>query len=735
MSKQQQQAVFEVGGMACAFCATTIEEGLAPLKGIDSVKVLMNTSEVVIRYDPTIFNKNDLKRQLGALGYYAFDENERKNSSSTVLHDSRKRTMSAGAITTPITILAFLVSSDLLNLGPYFKIIELIASGVVLFYFGLPIHIGAFNALKRGILNEHVLYGAAGFAAYAVGLASLVYPSAPDFFSVASLLTTFHLSAGWYGAKVRNDTTKSLQKILDLQPPMARLVTNGEEKLVPAQEVKVGDLVLVKGGEKIPVDGTVEAGASEVSEAVLTGEANPVLKKKGDSVLAGSTNGDGLLTIKVDKIGTETMLMRIAGNVKQIQERKPLLLTVFDNVIDKYVRVVLGLAGATAIGWVIFDIITHSSYWLGAVYGPLSVLVIGYPCALGLSAPSVKLKALAVAADNSILVNDASALFLMPKSKKIVLDKTGTLTEGRPVVTKILSLVKEDELLRYAASVEQGSSHPIARAIVQGAKQRGIDTLVVLDVKQHPGRGVSGYVDFHTVILGTREFVESHEITITDVMDKIRDIDSPVFVAVDKRLYGIMGVSDSLRPQIGSKIRYLKDEGFELVMLTGDTQAAAEKVASRLDIPFQAKMSPLNKANYIKKLQTENHHVIAVGDGVNDAPALAQADAGIAVGSGIDISKETAPFVLVSDDIGLIPPLVQFGRKFSGAAKRNILLALGFNVIGIPIAMAGLLNPMIAMIIMTLDVSAIFLSGFVLNFPKVPKRADNHSIPKVSVAS
>jgi heavy metal translocating P-type ATPase len=731
----KQQAIFEVGGMACAFCATTIEEGLTPLKGIYSVKVIMNTSEVVIRYDPTVFSKNDLKQHLGALGYYAFDEDERKDSGSTVLRDSRKRMVAAAAITAPITILAFLVSSGILNLGLYFKIIELISSGVVLFYFGLPIHIGAFNALKRGILNEHVLYGAAGFAAYGVGLVSLYYSSAPDFFSVASLLTTFHLSAGWYGAKIRNDTTKSLRKILDLQPPMARLVRDGQEKLIAVEQVKIGDVVVVKGGEKIPVDGTIESGESEISEAILTGEANPVSKKMGDSVLAGSTNGDGLLTIKVTKVSTETFLMRIAGNVKQIQERKPLLLTVFDKVIDKYVKVILGLAGATAVAWIIFDIVTSSSHWLEAVYGSLSVLVIGYPCALGLSAPSVKLRALTIGADNGILVNDALALFLIQKAKKLVLDKTGTLTEGRPQVTKIVSLVNEEELLRYAASVEQGSSHPVARAIVQEAKRRKVATLVVSDVKQYPGKGVVGHVENHTVILGTSEFIESQSILLTaNVLDKIQEIDSPVFVVVDKTLYGVLGTSDSLRPQIESNIRYLKNNGLQPIMLTGDTPVAAEKVAKTLGIPFEAKMSPLDKANYIKKLQSEDQ-VIAVGDGVNDAPALAQADAGIAVGSGIDITKETAPFVLLTDDIGLIPILVKFGKKFSRASQRNIALALGFNVIGIPIAMAGLLNPMIAMIIMILDVSAIFLSGFALKFPKESRKTEPvmDTIPKVSV--
>jgi heavy metal translocating P-type ATPase len=717
--REQQQAIFGVGGMACAFCASTIEQGLSQVKGIDSAKVIMNTSEVVVRYDPNKINHNSIKKHLMGLGYHAFEETEKLGADQRVVEDNKRRTLAAAAITAPIAIIAYLSSMlGLFDFGLNFKLIEMVASGVVLFYFGLPIHIGAFNGLRRGILNEHVLYGAAGFAAYAVGLISLFHPTAVNFFNAASLLTTFHLAAGWYGAKVRSDTTKALRKILNLQPPTARIVHDGREEIVTIDEVKAGDIIKIRGGEKIPVDGIIVSGESTVSEAILTGESQPVHKRKGDSVLAGTTNGDGLLLVKTERVGSETMLMRVAGNVKQIQESKPLLLTIFDKVIDRYVIAVLALAVLTAIGWAIFNLVTGANLWFMTIYASLAVLVIGYPCAIGLSTPPVKLHAISIGADKGVLINDASALFLMPKADTIVLDKTGTITEGKPKVNAVVTFngVSEQELLKHAASIEQGSSHPIGRAIVEEA-QRKRTILLASDTKQITGKGAMGSINSRQVVIGNQAFIEEHGIRITkEQLQKIKAIDSPVFVAVDKKLEGILGVSDTIRQGIDSTIKTLKQAGFDIVMLTGDTEAAAEKVASQLGISFEARMSPMQKAVYIKRLQQseKKRTVIAVGDGVNDAPALAQADVGMAVGSGIDISKETASFVLLTDDIAVIPALVNLGKKFSSAVKRNIILALAFNAVGIPIAAIGYLNPFIAMTIMIVDVAVVFASTWLM---------------------
>jgi heavy metal translocating P-type ATPase len=717
--QQQKQAIFGVGGMACAFCASTIEQGLSQIKGIDSAKVIMNTSEVVVRYDPSRINRNSIKKHLMGLGYHAFEETEKLGADQRVVEDNKRRTLAAAAITAPIAIIAYLSSMlGLFDFGLTFKLIEMVASGVVLFYFGLPIHIGAFNGLRRGILNEHVLYGAAGFAAYAVGLISLFHPTAVNFFNAASLLTTFHLAAGWYGAKVRSDTTKALRKILDLQPPTARIVRDQHEVIVTIDEVKADDLVKIRGGEKIPVDGIIESGESTVSEAILTGESEPVHKRKGDSVLAGSTNGDGLLIIRTERVGSETMLMRVAGNVKQIQESKPLLLTIFDKVIDKYVMAVLALAVLTAVGWAVYNIVTGADLRFTTIYASLAVLVIGYPCAIGLSTPPVKLRAISIGADKGVLINDASALFLMPRADTIVLDKTGTITEGKPKVNAIVTFngISEQELIKHAASIKQGSSHPIARAIVEEAQTSRI-TLLPSDTKQITGKGAMGSIDGRQVIIGNQAFIEEHRIGITkEQLQRIKTIDSPVFVAVDKKLEGVLGVSDTIRLGIDSTINRLKQAGFDIFMLTGDTKAAAEKVASQLGIQFEARMSPMQKAEYIKKLQSEKQRrtVIAVGDGVNDAPALAQSDVGMAVGSGIDISKETASFVLLTDDIAVIPALVRLGKKFGSTVKRNIILALAFNAAGIPIAGMGYLNPFVAMTIMIVDVAVVFASTWMM---------------------
>jgi heavy metal translocating P-type ATPase len=430
------------------------------------------------------------------------------------------------------------------------------------------------------------------------------------------------------------------------------------------------------------------------------------------------------------------MLMRVAGNVKQIQEAKPLLLTIFDKVIDKFVLAVLVLAGITAAGWVAFNLTTGANeWWLQTIYAPLSVLVIGYPCAIGLSTPPVKLRAISIAADKGVLINDASSLFAITKADTIVLDKTGTITEGRPSINEVVILDdrRSDKqlLLEHAASIEMGSSHPIANAIIEEVKKDGVKPqAAAIDTKQFPGKGVKGLFDgSHEVTIGTEEFLKEQGIvTTTEGSQKIQSIDSPIFVAFDGKLEGALGVSDNIRKGIESTVKRLMQIGFDIIMLTGDSKTVAEKVASRLGIGFEARMSPMEKAEYVKRLQSyggermlKNRHssrtVIAVGDGVNDAPALAQADVGMAVGSGIDISKETASFVLLTDNIGIIPTMVNLGKKFAAAVKSNILLALAFNAVGIPIAALGFLNPFIAMLIMIADVSAVFASTRSLRRP------------------
>lgn len=498
-----------------------------------------------------------------------------------------------------------------------------------------------------------------------------------------------------------------------------------EETSIPVTKVKINDLIMIKGGEKIPIDGIINSGESTVSEAILTGESQPIYKTIGDSVLAGSTNGDGMLVIKATRIGSDSMIMRVAGNVKKIQESKPTLLTIFDKIIDKFVLLVLALTVLTAVVWIIYNMVTGSNQWLQTVYAPLSVLVIGYPCAIGLSTPPVKLRAISFGADRAVLINDANSLFSIIKSNTVILDKTGTITEGRPKVNEILVSNKYSKqmLLEYASSVERGSSHPVAKAILEEADRNNIKQIKLAEnIKQFPGKGVKGLLEGRKeVVVGNLEFLKDNGISIASEGDgslstqdpiNLQSIDSPVFVAVDNDFVGVLGLSDSIRPGMKITIKNLLQEKFKIFMLTGDTKKVAEKVALSLGIDdFQAKMTPMEKADFIKNLQTlQKRTVISVGDGVNDAPALAQADVGIAVGSGVDISKESASIVLLTDDIEIIPTLVVLGKRFNSSVKRNIILALSFNALGIPIAAMGFLNPFVAMIIMIVDVAAVFAS-------------------------
>lgn len=498
-----------------------------------------------------------------------------------------------------------------------------------------------------------------------------------------------------------------------------------EETSIPVTKVKINDLIMIKGGEKIPIDGIINSGESTVSEAILTGESQPIYKTIGDSVLAGSTNGDGMLVIKATRIGSDSMIMRVAGNVKKIQESKPTLLTIFDKIIDKFVLLVLALTVLTAVVWIIYNMVTGSNQWLQTVYAPLSVLVIGYPCAIGLSTPPVKLRAISFGADRAVLINDANSLFSIIKSNTVILDKTGTITEGRPKVNEILVSNKYSKqmLLEYASSVERGSSHPVAKAILEEADRNNIKQIKLAEnIKQFPGKGVKGLLEGRKeVVVGNLEFLKDNGISIASEGDgslstqdpiNLQSIDSPVFVAVDNDFVGVLGLSDSIRPGMKITIKNLLQEKFKIFMLTGDTKKVAEKVALSLGIDdFQAKMTPMEKADFIKNLQTlQKRTVISVGDGVNDAPALAQADVGIAVGSGVDISKESASIVLLTDDIEIIPTLVVLGKRFNSSVKRNIILALSFNALGIPIAAMGFLNPFVAMIIMIVEVAAVFAS-------------------------
>ncbi len=724
--------------MACAFCAATIEKGLRQVDGVSSSKVLVESGEVFIRHDPSAIDKARLKRELERLGYYVFEGKE--NMASLILLDARRRALRTWAIAGVGFVIAFPIMfpgffPSLLIPGSYGVAATLanwIIATLALFYFALPVHRGAVVAVRKHILNEHVLYGVAGFGAYIIGLMGLFDPFFRPFFFIATLLTGLHLSAGWLGARLRFSAENSLRKLMDLRPPMARVIA-GKDSIVevPVSEVKVGDLIAVRPGERIPLDGTIVNGVSEVAEAILTGESVPVTKKAGDEVLGGSTNGSSVLTVKVSSDYANSYISRILGLVNSARQSRSSILTFFDRIVDRvWVPSVLLITLGTFTVWAALGLfLSNLALWQTGIVSALLVSVIGYPCAIGFSSPSVGLSVFSEYAENGILIKDSTMFERLKNLKTVIFDKTGTLTYGNPRVVQVIALpmgTNEDVVVRYAASLEEQSTHPVARAIVNEAERRSIPLLTSEDFAQLSGEGSTGLVDGKEVTVGRPEFLskEGYDTSeIREALDKFSPrAKSPVLVGANRQVIGAIDVADTIRPDAKSVVTKLKQMGLHLLMVTGDTEAAAVEISKELGgIEFLARRTPSDKVKVVDEHKGENGKVLVVGDGLNDAAALAAADVGIATAASIDISKDVADAVLVSSSLRGIVAIIENSKTVARASASNILLALGFNAVGIPLAILGVLSASYAMMIMVLSLFAVFGNAYVTRLRLGPR--------------
>lgn len=724
---------FYVGGMACAFCAATIEKGLSQVRGVSSAKVLMESGEVFIKHDATTVDKSRLKRELEGLGYYVFEQ--KGNMSSLILWDSSRRALRTWAF----AALSLLIISPIMfpsifssvTIPVYYGLLAASANfaiaTAVFFYFALPIHKGTIVALRKCILNEHVLYGAAGFGAYVLGILGFLIPTFRPFFFIAILLTGLHLTAGWLGARLRFNVEKSVRRLMELRPPMARVIRANTELQVSVSEVKLAELIAVKPGERIPLDGIVVDGSSEVSEAVLTGESAPLAKRVDDEVLGGSTNGSGVLTVRVTSDYENSYISRILGLVRSAKQSRSMILTFFDRIVDRvWVPLVLGIALATFTGWASLGLLQGDpTYWKIGVVNALLVAVIGYPCAIGFSAPSVGLSAFSEYADAGILVKDMSLFERLKDVKTVVFDKTGTLTYGTLKVVHTVSAPRtgfdEDALLKYAASLENESTHPAAKAIVDEAETRGISLTKCENFRQISGAGAVGLVEGKQVTIGKPELLISSGFSISEVEKALNsfphDAKSPIIVGVDKQIVGAFDVADSLRPDAKLVRGKLKEMGLHVLMMTGDTEKAANDISKELDgMDFLARKTPEEKIELVREYGKKAGKVLMIGDGVNDAAALAAADVGVATAASIDISKDVADAVLVSSNLAGVVAMMETAKTTARASASNVLLALAFNAVGIPLAILGILTGFQAMVIMVLSLFAVFANAYLTKF-------------------
>jgi|Deesub1362A_J573_1020465.scaffolds.fasta_scaffold00040_175 heavy metal translocating P-type ATPase len=711
----------KIGGLACSFCVSTIKKALSGVKGVKNVSVSLVHEEALVEYDPALIEPWEIDEVLIKLGYTVRDPKKLmsfEEEEAEVIREKR-RLIIAGIIVG--ISLSMMVSMWIGMKKWWFPYAMFFLALLMVFVFGWPILKMAYYSLRRGILNQHVLMEFAAFSGIAGGLLGYVFPEFPraDFFAVSIFVTGYHILSGYTSLLVRTKSSQAVRRLLSLQPPTARVVVEGEERIVPVERLKKGDIVKVKPGETIPVDGVVVQGESGVNESIVTGESLPVEKKLEDEVISGSINLTGALLIEVTRVGEESFLYRVAKYVEEARALKPSILQLVDRILKYYVPFVIFFAVLGFIVWTVgLWILTGEPDIKKAIYASLAALVMGYPCALGMSTPLAMIRGGGEAAIRGILMRSGEAFQVFKDVKKVVLDKTGTLTEGEPEIAEIRVFEgNERYLLALAASLENNSEHPIARAIIKEAERKRVSIREADNFRSMAGFGVEGVIDGKKVVIGSVRLMEEKGVDVSDFIDDIKEMEEKgqtvVLMAVNGRLIGVMGITDRIRPDARDAIEEMKRLGLQPVMLTGDDERVGRAVAEKLGIKeVIANVLPEQKAEHIRMLQREGYRVAMVGDGINDAPALMQADVGVAIGSGTDIAIESADIIIIGSRLSALLDAYNIAKMSYNKTKQNLAIAFSFNGIGVPLAVMGIVHPIWAMMAMVASVSLVLFNSF-----------------------
>jgi len=590
-----------------------------------------------------------------------------------------------------------------IRLPHFWPYILFVVTSPVFFFISYPIFRAALQALRNRSLNMDVMYSMGMGVAYLSSVMAtfgIVLSRDFMFYETALLLATFLTLGRFLEARAKSRTSDSIKKLMELQPPVATVIRNKIEMEIPLSEVIVGDIIVVKPGGKIPVDGVVRAGESFVDESMLTGEPVPVFKEKDGKVAAGTVNQDGSFSFIAEKVGRDTMLAQIIRTVEEAQGSKPPVQRIADTAVGYFIPVVLGIA---VISFIIWYLIVGNSL-LFSLTTLISVLVIACPCALGLATPTAVTVGIGRGAELGVLIKNGEVLETAGKLDTVVFDKTGTLTEGKPQVIKLTTYNEDGQkALQYAASLEAKSQHPLGKAIVNYAGEQSVELMDVTSFQNFGGKGISGSIDGKSIVVGNRKLITVQKIEITEsVMADINNYETEgntvVLVSVQNKIAGIIAIADRLKESAQRTINALKDRGFEVGLITGDNWSAGNVIARKLGLDFvQANILPNEKANEIKTLQLNGKVVTFVGDGINDAPALSQADIGIAMGKGTDVAIESGDVVLMYDDLGGVVTAIELSRKVLRRIRQNLFWAFAYNTALIPVA-AGILYPLFGIV-------------------------------------
>jgi heavy metal translocating P-type ATPase len=725
--KGSQKLQLKLGGMACSFCVASITKAVRRLEGVRDVNVSLAHEEALIEYDAARVSPAQLKQVLLDLGYTVRDPRKVRTfeEEEAELRQERNNLLLAAAFSTVAVgtmVLMWLKVLPMPEAMPFVSFLMPALALSTIFGPGWRILTMAWASLRRGILNQHVLLEFGAFAGLLGGFLGYIVPTfpLPDFFGVAVFITTYHLLSGYVSLLVRTRSSQAVRKLLALVPPSARVIRDGREEEVPIEDVQPGDLVRVRPGESIPVDGEVTDGASAVDESLVTGESIPEEKVPGDEVIGGSVNQTGTLVVRVTRVGEESFLQQVARQVEEARALKPGILVLVDRVLQVFVPAVLAFAGAAILIWTIGAWLrTGSPDWTRAVFAALAVLVMGYPCALGMATPLAMIRGGGMAAERGILMRSAEAFQVLKDVKKVILDKTGTMTIGKPAVVEVEALGDHDrqQILRLAAGAESPSEHPLARAVVAAAEAQHLQIPTATDFQAGPGKGVTARVEGYHITMGNQLFVEAAGIDLAPTRERLTAMQQAghtvVVIAVDSQPAALIAIADQLKPDARQAIERMRGLGLEPVMLTGDNPRTAQAVAKQVGIEeVYAQVLPQDKAAKVRELQRKGYRVAMVGDGINDAPALMQADVGIAIGAGTDIAVESADVVIIGERLGAVVDAYLISRASYRKTVQNLKLAFSFNGIGVPLAVSGLVHPVWAMIAMVASVSTVLTNSF-----------------------
>lgn len=698
----KEKEILQIGGMTCAACAARIEKGLSRLEGVHDVHVNLALERGTVYYNPTMVSSDHIIKKIEALGYQA----ERYREENDIGTDSsllRNRFITSAIFSIPLICSMFThflgeggISDVLLN-----GWVQLGLATPIQFWIGLPFYRSAYHALKSGYANMDVLVALGTSTAYFYSLVH-VWMGVHDelYFETSALLITLILLGKWLESQAKARSSAAIKRLIDLRARHANVIRNSVALKLPIEEVVAGDIILVRPGEKIPVDGRVIEGYSAVNQSMLTGESMPVDKRTGDLVMGATINLNGLIKIKAIKAAKESLLSQIIKIVEEAQSRRAPIQRLADQLSGIFVPLVVSAAVFTYLIWLYFidpGDFTHALVCFTAV------LVIACPCALGLATPTSILVGSGKAAEMGILIKGGEHLENAQRINMVFLDKTGTVTQGEPHLVQIVPCngFAERLLLQYVASLESHSQHPVAKAIVRSAKEKRIPLLQVASSRTVPGSGIIGSVNGKSVSAGTYRLMNQTGIDLSPVritMEKMEEeAMTLVFVAIDGRLAGILAIDDQVKESSVEAIARLRALGIKTVLITGDHRKAADKIGRMVGVDqVESELLPHEKAEIIKRYQQQGYRVAMVGDGINDAPALATADLGIAIGTGTDVAMEAADITLMRGDLRSIADTIYLSRVTMRNIRQNLFWAVIYNVIGIPVAALGLLAPWIA---------------------------------------